>query len=184
MLGSLSLLILSGIHDVDKIFHHVEWGTLLFFTFLFILMRGLDELGLVQAIGETTATIISLIGNPSLRLLVGLIVMIWVSALVSAFIDNIPYTTAMIPVVITISKNSDLPLKPLVWALAFGTCLGGNGTLIGASANVVCAGLSQQAGYPISFNRFFKSGFPLMLITIFVAMLYLLFIHSVLHLDL
>jgi P protein len=67
-----------------------------------------------------------------------------------------------------------LPLLPLVWSLCFGACLGGNATLIGASANVVTAGLSEQAGHPISFNQFFKVGFPTMIITVFVATIYLL----------
>jgi Na+/H+ antiporter NhaD/arsenite permease-like protein len=82
--------------------------------------------------------------------------------------------------VLNLGEDPDLnvSLSPLVWALAMGACLGGNGTLIGASANVVCAGLSEQHGYPISFNQFFKIGFPMMLVTVFVAMNYLLICHA------
>lgn len=74
-------------------------------------------------------------------------------------------------------------MRPLVWALAFGACLGGNGTLIGASANVVMAGLAEQEGIPITFNRFFKLGFPVMLLSTFVAMIYLLICHVALEWD-
>lgn len=74
----------------------------------------------------------------------------------------------------------DLKLRPLVWALAFGACLGGNGTLIGASANVVCAGLAEQEGIPITFNRFFIVGFPIMLVSTTIAMVYLLICHAAL----
>lgn len=75
-----------------------------------------------------------------------MILILWISAFASAFIDNIPFTTAMIPIIKTIAADKDvgLPVRPLVWALALGACLGGNGTLIGASANVVCAGLAEQ----------------------------------------
>ena len=86
---------------------------------------------------------------------------LWVSGLASAFVDNIPYTTMMIPVVTALADPEGglgLPLQPLVWALALGACLGGNGTLIGASANVVCAGVSEQHGYALSFGDFFKVG--------------------------
>lgn len=104
------------------------------------------------------------------------IVILWVSALVSSFIDNIPFTTAMIPIVLELKKKNNLPLDLLVWALAMGSCLGGNGTLIGASANVVCAGLAEQYGYPITFNKFFKVGFVIMLATTTTATIYLLIV--------
>jgi len=86
----------------------------------------------------------------------------------------------MIPVILKLA-NSDLglPLQPLVWALAFGCCLGGNGTLIGASANVVAAGLAEAQGYPISFIEFFKAGFPVMILSTFVATCYMLIFHVV-----
>ncbi|KOB65447.1 hypothetical protein OBRU01_22738, partial [Operophtera brumata] len=87
-----------------------------------------------------------------------------VSGMISAFVDNIPLTTMMVRVVVAIGSNPslNLPLPPLIWALLFGACLGGNGTLIGASANVVCAGVAEQHGYKFTFARFFKVGFPIM----------------------
>ena len=113
------------------------------------------------------------------RLAVAILLILWVSGLASAFIDNIPFTTMMIPVVKSLAEDSrlDLPLKPLVWALALGACLGGNGTLIGASANVVCAGVAEQHGYKFSFLDFFKLGFPITLISLTVASGYLMVCH-------
>jgi len=112
------------------------------------------------------------------RLAGAVLLIIWVSAFASAFIDNIPYTTAMVPVVVSLADSDlGLPLAPLVWSLCYGTCLGGNGTLIGASANVVAVGLSEQQGYPISFLRFFKVGFPCMIISVTVVSIYMLLTH-------
>lgn len=114
-----------------------------------------------------------------------ILLILWVSGLASAFIDNIPFTTMMIPVVKSLAEDSklDLPLKPLVWALALGACLGGNGTLIGASANVVCAGVAEQHGYKFSFLDFFKLGFPITLISLTVASAYLMVCHVALDWD-
>ena len=103
------------------------------------------------------------------------------SAIISAFIDNIPFTAAIIPVISQIHQETGLPLAPLVYALAFGACLGGNGTLIGASANVVAVGIMEEKGYKVSFFGFAKIGFPVMLVTITVAHLYLLLCHCVLE---
>ena len=108
--------------------------------------------------------------------------MMMIYRLSSSFIDNIPFTTAMIPVIKKIASDPELidaglTLRPLVWALAFGACLGGNGTLIGASANVVMAGLAEQEGISITFNGFFKVGFPIMLVSTFIAMIYLIICH-------
>lgn len=179
ILGALSLLLLTGAHDLDDLLQRIEWGTLLFFAALFILMEALSELGLIAFIGNKTADLIKDVPEDS-RLTVGMLLILWISALASAFIDNIPFTTAMAPIISQVASDPDVnvPLRPLVWALAFGACLGGNGTLIGASANVVCAGMAEQAGIPISFNRFFKIGFPMMLVSTTVAMIYLLICHS------
>merc|ERR1711974_405677 len=113
------------------------------------------------------------------RLAVALLLILWVSGLASAFIDNIPFTTMMIPVVKGLAENVTLglPLQPLVWALALGACLGGNGTLIGASANVVCAGVAEQHGYKFTFMDFFKLGFPMTILSLLVSSGYLMLCH-------
>ncbi|XP_030836468.1 P protein-like [Strongylocentrotus purpuratus] len=182
VIGAVAILLLADVHDIENVMHRVEWATLLFFAALFVLMEGLTELGLIEYIGNFVAGIIE--GVPTeARLAVALILILWVSALASSFIDNIPFTTAMIPIILDLAEREDLglPLQPLVWALAFGACLGGNGTLIGASANVVCAGIADQHGYGFTFYDFFKVGFPMMLCTTFVAMIYLLICHVALE---
>jgi len=100
------------------------------------------------------------------------LLMVWMSAFASAFVDNIPYTATMIPLVQSVSLDpvfaeqiGKYATNPLWWALAIGAGLGGNGTLVGASANLVSAGLSERMGYPITFREFFRVGFPYMLVT-------------------
>ncbi|XP_062854223.1 P protein [Trichomycterus rosablanca] len=157
VLGALWLLILADIQDFEIILHRVEWATLLFFAALFVLMEALAQLQLIDYIGEQTALLIKAVPEDK-RLAIAIILVMWVSALASSLIDNIPFTATMIPVLINLSQDEDvnLPIKPLIFALAMGACLGGNGTLIGASANVVCAGIAEQHGYGFSFMEFFS----------------------------
>lgn len=178
ILGALWLLVLADIQDFEIILHRVEWATLLFFAGLFVLMEALAQLQLIDYIGEQTAVLIKAVPEDQ-RLAIAIILVMWVSALASSLIDNIPFTATMIPVLINLSQDADvnLPVKPLIYALAMGACLGGNGTLIGASANVVCAGIAEQHGYGFSFMEFFKLGFPMMIMTCMIAMCYLLATH-------
>ncbi|XP_067134340.1 P protein-like [Centruroides vittatus] len=178
LLGAIMLLILADFDEIESVLGRVEWSTLLFFAALFVVMEALTKLRLIWFIGQMTQDFISSV-DENQRLLVAIVVILWVSALASSFIDNIPFTTAMVQIITDLSDNDelDLPLIPLVYALSFGACLGGNGTLIGASANVVCAGLSEQHGYRFTFMDFFKIGFPVMLITTVVSNLYLIVCH-------
>uniref|UniRef100_A0AAX7SEY9 Citrate transporter-like domain-containing protein n=1 Tax=Astatotilapia calliptera TaxID=8154 RepID=A0AAX7SEY9_ASTCA len=178
ILGALWLLVLADIQDFEIILHRVEWATLLFFAGLFVLMEALAQLQLIDYIGEQTALLIKAVPEDQ-RLAIAIILVMWVSALASSLIDNIPFTATMIPVLINLSQDADvnLPVKPLIFALAMGACLGGNGTLIGASANVVCAGIAEQHGYGFSFMEFFKLGFPMMIMTCMIGMCYLLATH-------
>ncbi|XP_063700108.1 P protein isoform X2 [Culicoides brevitarsis] len=178
LLGAILLLILADREDMEAVLARVEWSTLLFFAALFVLMECLAELGLIDFIGKQTENVILSVGKES-RLAVAILLILWVSAIASAFVDNIPLTTMMIKIAISLAENEalELPLQPLVWALAFGACLGGNGTLIGASANVVCAGVAEQHGYRFTFIEYFKVGFPVMLGSIVVATAYLMFAH-------
>ncbi|XP_029855001.1 P protein isoform X6 [Aquila chrysaetos chrysaetos] len=169
ILGAIWLLVLADIHDFEMILNRVEWATLLFFAALFVLMEALAHLHLIDYIGEQTALLIKVVPEDQ-RLAVAIILVLWVSALASSVIDNIPFTATMIPVLLNLSKDPDvnLPMKPLIFSLAMGACLGGNGTLIGASANVVCAGIAEQHGYGFSFMEFFR----LILIRIKLALLF------------
>ncbi|GFU48922.1 p protein [Nephila pilipes] len=178
ILGAIFLLVLGDFDELESILSRVEWSTLLFFGALFVVMEALSRLDLVWYIVNMTQDAINGV-DESHRLLVAIVLVLWISALSSSFIDNIPFTTVMVQVVADIADNEDmkLPIKPLVFALALGACLGGNGTLIGASANVVTAGLSEQHGYRFSFYDFFRVGFPVMIVTTTISTAYLLFCH-------
>lgn len=165
--GATVLLLLTGI-DIYEALSNVEWPTLLFFAGLFIFVGTLEELGLITAIGKA---IINLAGGSITTLIV---LILWVSAFASAFIDNIPYTATMIPVVGYLSNSMGYPLEPLAWALVLGACLGGNGTLIGASANVVMAGIAEKEGIKVDFLEFMKIGLPTMIISMLLSTIYLL----------
>ena len=174
LIGASALLVLTRI-EVDKAFHHVEWPTLMFFAGLFIIVGGVEEVGLIHMMANGALALTG--GN----LWFAMVVIILVAAIASAFVDNIPFTATMVPLIITMSADpafadstGSYAINPLWWALALGADFGGNGTLVGASANVVAAGVAERQGFPISFNEFMKKGFPFMLITVFVGMAVLL----------
>ena len=180
--GSVLMLLATNRHELDEPLEEVEWTTLLFFAGLFVLVHSLQYLGVISFIGEYVQKAIEAFpqGQDGLvRLTAAILIILWVSAIASAFIDNIPYTATMIPIVLQISDGAGVDLPPLIWALAFGACLGGNGTLIGASANVVMAGMSEEAGYPVSFNEFFRAGFPIMILTTLIVSFYMILVYVV-----
>jgi Na+/H+ antiporter NhaD/arsenite permease-like protein len=167
--GAMLLLVVSRVDIVEMLEHEVEWPTLVFFMALFMVVAGAEETGLIQFIAEWVADLSR--GN----LAVAVILIVWVSALASAAIDNIPFTATMLPIVAFL--NHSIPGAEsgvLWWALALGACFGGNGTMIGASANVVTVGLAEKAGYHISFMGYMKACFGPMLITVALATAYLL----------
>ncbi|XP_043678811.1 P protein isoform X2 [Vespula pensylvanica] len=180
LLGVLLLLILADSEDLDGLMARVEWSTLLFFASLFILMEALSRLGLIAWIGKQTEKIILSVNEES-RLAVAILLILWVSAFASAFVDNVPLSTMMVRIAINLAKNHELrlPLQPLIWALAFGACMGGNGTLIGATANVVCAGVAEQHGYRFTFMQFLKVGFPVMITSTMTVTMYLMISHVI-----
>ena len=180
--GAVLMLLATSRHELDEPLEEVEWTTLLFFAGLFVLVHSLQYMGVINFIGEYVEQAIKWFPQGDegiIRLTAAMVILLWVSAVASAFIDNIPYTATMIPIVLQISQGANVELGPLIWALAFGACLGGNGTLIGASANVVMAGMSEEAGYPVSFNEFFKAGFPMMILTTAIVTLYMVLVYAV-----
>lgn len=157
LLGVLLLLIISNRDDMDAILHRVEWPTLLFFAAMFVLMEAVERMGFIAWIGSGTESIIKGVSK-DYRLAVAIIIILWVSALSSAFVESLPVTQMMVKIVVSLAGNSKigLPLQPLVWAIAFGPALGGNGTLVGASANVIGASIAEQHGYKMTFIDFLK----------------------------
>jgi Na+/H+ antiporter NhaD/arsenite permease-like protein len=184
LIGAMSVIVLSDTHDFDHVLEKVEWSSLLFFATLFIMMGSLEELGLIGFVGDLVTNVILRVDD-RYRLPVAITVIIWLSAILSAIVDSIPYTTAMIPVIIAMQDTLKLPLKPLVFSLAYGTGLGGNGTLIGSTANLVVAGLTQKFSpdHSISFLTFARCGVPIMFLTTFTANIYLLMVHCVFKLG-
>ncbi len=155
-------------HNVHAALSEAEWITLMFFLGLFVLVYGVEKAGLIRWMAQGLVDFTQ--GDFKLATLL----ILWSSAIVSAFIDNIPFVATMIPLIKNLAPafGGDQAIMPLWWALSLGACLGGNGTLIGASANLVVAGLAERAGTPFRFIPFLKVAFPLMLLSIVVAHAY------------
>ncbi|XP_049954691.1 P protein [Schistocerca serialis cubense] len=182
LLGAMLLLLLADNEDIEGVLARVEWGTLIFFAALFVLMEALSRLGLIEWVGQQTENVILSVSE-SARLAVAIELILWVSAAMSSLVDNIPLSTMMVRVITSLAKKEELnlPLRPLVWAMAFGACLGGNGTLIGSSSNVVCAGVAEQHGYRFTFMQFFKIGMPVTIVTVIISNVYLIICHVALE---
>ncbi len=171
MIGAAVLMAISKVDIVEMLEKEIEWPTLIFFIMLFMVVAGAEETGLIQIIAGWVKDISQ--GN----LVVAILMILWVSAIASAIIDNIPFTATMLPIVgylTTVIPGAQGGV--LWWALALGACLGGNGTMIGASANVVTVGMAERAGYPISFMTYLKAAFIPMIITIILCSAWLLLV--------
>lgn len=151
------------------IFALVDWTTIFFFTGLFVIVYGLEETGVLKLLGNYFVSLTE--GSISNTMML----ILWVSAIVSSAIDNIPFVATMIPMLKSMEPalGGREVMMPVWWALSLGACFGGNGTLIGASANVIVAGMAQRAGHHINFIRFLKWSIPVMLISVGIACLWL-----------
>ena len=167
--GAFLLLLLTGEHKMEQAFTKVEWMTIFFFVGLFVLVSGLIETGVIA---ELAAKAIEVTNGD---VVAASLLILWLSAIASAFLDNIPFVATMIPMIQEMGNMGVSNLEPLWWSLALGACLGGNGSLIGASANLIVAGMSGKEGHPIKFMTYFKYGFPLMLLTVVIAHAYVYF---------
>ena len=166
--GAVVLLFISGVNS-ELVLMELEWKTIFFFSGLFILVGGIESAGVITKLAEL---VIDLTGGD---LFLTAMAILWVSAIASAFIDNIPFVATMIPLILQMGTMSGMDIFPIWWALSLGACLGGNGTAIGASANVVAIGMAERAGYRITFGHYFKVAFPIMLLTIIISTLYIYF---------
>ena len=166
--GAFLLLLLTSKtdHDLEHAFSRVEWTTIFFFIGLFVVVSGLVETGVISNLAKSA---IEFTGG---ELKITAILILWLSAIASAFVDNIPFVATMIPMIQDMGAMGITNLEPLWWSLALGACFGGNGSLIGASANLIVAGLAAQEGNHISFMRFFVIGFPIMLLSVLIATIY------------
>jgi len=183
LMGATTLLFISG-EEPQSILAEVEWPTIFFFIGLFIIIGGIVKVGLVA---DMSRAMIAITDPQPDNMTMLAMVMLWFSAICSAIVDNIPFVATMNPLLIdmvhkiyglkpgtaTVEHIQHLAMMPVWWSLALGACLGGNGSPIGASANVIVVGLSEKAGYKITFVQFMKYGVPVMLLTVFLAMIYI-----------
>jgi Na+/H+ antiporter NhaD/arsenite permease-like protein len=155
--------------NIEEMIDAVDWTTLVFFISLFIVVGSIQEVGLISFIADGIG---QLVGE---NLTLAMIAVIWIGAFLSMIIANIPFTAAMLPVIGFLTMNiPGAESKALFFCLSIGSAFGGNGSLIGASANMVTAGISEGAGYPISYAYFLRKGLPAMLITVGLATIWLL----------
>lgn len=165
-LGVAGITILLSGTSIEDALSQVEWTTLSFFAGLFVIVGALAETGVI---GMLANGLVDMTGG---NVFVTMLVLLIGSAVISSFLDNIPFVATMIPILLTM-EASGMDVTPLWWAVSLGACLGGNGTLIGASANVVLSDISKKFGYEITFMGFFKTAFPIMLLTVLMAGVYL-----------
>src|SRR5919107_4795196 len=159
--------------EVEKVLHEVEWPTILFFVGLFVMVGALETTGFIEMVAESLA-------SASQSLAVTALIVMWGSGFASGIVDNIPFTATMVPVIEQLAENRGYDAaetEPLWWSLSLGACLGGNFTLIGASANLVVAGLAERSGVSFTFFRFLVWGFPLTLVALCISSAYILVFH-------
>ena len=166
-LTAAAIMLLIGKQDIEKIFSEIEWTTIIFFIGLFVVVGGMVEVGIIDTLANM------LMNATGGELILTMLILLWGSAIISSILDNIPFVATIIPIILTL-ESSGINVMPLWWAISLGACLGGNGTLIGASANVVLSGISNKKGYPITFMSYLKVGYPIMLITIVISTIYLI----------
>lgn len=148
--------------DPEEILKSIDWNVLLFFSALFMLVGGVEKSGALEAVGEYLASF------THSDLLLAAIVILWASAIISAIVDNIPFTIAMVPIIKHL-ETQGINVEPLWWALAFGAGFGGNGSPIGSTAGVVIVSLSERTAHPITFKAWLRVGLPTMFLTVSVA---------------
>ena len=165
-LGAAGIIMLISGESIEEALANVEWTTLAFFAGLFVIVGAMAETGVIEMLAH------ALIDATGGNVFVTMLVLLVGSAVISSFLDNIPFVATMIPILLAM-ESTGMDVTPLWWAVSLGACLGGNGTLIGASANVVLSDISKKHGYEITFAKFFKTGFPIMLLTILIAGVYL-----------
>jgi Na+/H+ antiporter NhaD/arsenite permease-like protein len=165
-LTAAAIMLIIGKADVDNAIQDVEWTTILFFMSLFVVVGGLTETGVIKKLANL------LIEATDGHTILTMLVLLWASALFSSILDNIPFVATLIPL-ITAMQADGMDVTSFWWAISLGACLGGNGTLIGASANVVLSGISTKHGYPITFKSFLRVGMPFMLVSIVISTVFL-----------
>lgn len=174
--GAVAVMLMCGHHHhhLQVLLMNIEWETLLFFAGLFVIVESVRLLGVISAVGTGMSNLMNDFENSDERSIIAIIMILWVAAIGTAILDSIPCALLMIPIIQQLSDDSDLRLAPLIWALSLGACLGGNATLVGASANLVMAGLANKEKIQVSSVKFSYVGIPVTIITCIISTLYLL----------
>jgi len=177
MFGAAFLLLLSNLRrspeqqseNVQKIFSKVEWVTIFFFIGLFVAVKGIEQAGVLEILADRA------LGMTGGDMTLTAMTILWISAIASAIVDNIPFVATMIPLIKSMAPTfgGAENLMPLWWSLALGACLGGNGSLVGASANLIVAGFAERSGHRIRFLPFMAAAFPLMILSVLIASVYI-----------
>lgn len=165
-LTAAAVMLIIGREDVNEAIQDVEWTTILFFMSLFVVVGGLTETGIIKELASKIIDATN--GHP----MVTMLVLLWASALLSSILDNIPFVATLIPLILAMQADG-IDVTSFWWAISLGACLGGNGTMIGASANVVLSDISTKHGYPITFKSYLKVGMPFMLLSIVISTVFL-----------
>jgi len=176
-LAGATILMLIGTkeHEIEGVFRSVEWVTIFFFAGLFILVGGLKDVGVISFLASKVLALTA--GNEAFTSML----ILWVSGIASSTIDNIPFVATMIPLIQDMGAQMHLAdpnmLNPVWWSLALGACLGGNGTLIGASANLVVAGMAEREGHKITYMGFLKIGAPITVVSLVICTIYVFIVY-------
>ncbi len=169
LFGSALIILLNRMDIVEMLEHEIEWPSLVFFIMLFIVVGGAEQTGILQTIADWILHVCD--GNLTMAVLI----ILWVAGIASAIVDNIPFTATMLPVTAFLGKTiPGADTGVLWWALALGACFGGNGTIIGASANVVTTGIAEKAGHKITFIQYLKEAAPITIFGLILASIFLL----------
>ncbi|XP_036334515.1 P protein-like [Rhagoletis pomonella] len=183
LLACILLLILADTEDFDGILGRIEWSTMLFLACVFVFSEATSQLGLFNVIGNVMGNLIRH-SSSSARLSVAILIVLWFSAFCAAFLTNSSVSPMMLHAVILATEDIEqehLPVQPLIWAVIFGTGLGGISTISGTYANVICAGLAEKHGYNFPFLYYCKVGFPIMLVCVLSITVYLMIAHVLCH---
>lgn len=179
IVAALLALTIIDLEDLDMIMTRIDWGNMIFIAAQYILVKVLMKLGLLESIGVSVDNIIFSVPEKH-RLLVGLIIIAWLSAFLTTIMDNMPVANMMMRIIVRLTRGYSrqiLPRGPMIWALSLGCCLGANGSLVASYGNLMCSGVANMYGYPVKFLTFLIIGFPVMVGSVLVVTIYMLIAH-------
>jgi len=187
LLGMFVSALIFELHNLDKLLQSVEWATLIFFACLFIFVECLNELGLIRTLGTGIMTVITSV-DIQYRLIIAITIILWISSIGSAFLESLPFTTTIVYILLELHEEEQglgIPTMPLVWALSVGACVGGIGSIMGSSANLVCIAVSERytkiEEHRVVGKHFLQHGFWVLMMITPLEMIYQWFVFCVIR---